>query len=99
MAAVQDGSAEAFATFYARHKPGVLSFTRHILGNREDAEDAVQNTFMAACRHVQDEGPPAHPSAWLYTVARNRILPMLGARRESPSDPVEQAPVGLAEEV
>src|SRR5207245_293706 len=65
MTAAQEGSAEAFASFYGRHKPGVLSFCRHILGNREDAEDAVQHTFMAAYRHVQSDGPPAHPRAWL----------------------------------
>ena len=99
MAATRDGSDEAFEAFYTRHKPGVLSFCRHILGNREDAEDAVQHTFVATYRHVEAEGPPAHPSAWLYRVARNRCLTMIRARHESPQEWVDPATAGLAEEV
>lgn len=99
VSAVRDGYDEAFEVFYNRYQGEVLSFCRHMLGSREDAEDAVQQTFLATYRQVHASSPPRHPRAWLYTVARNRCLTTLRARRETSSDAVEPSTEGLAEEV
>jgi RNA polymerase sigma factor (sigma-70 family) len=84
---VRDGDAAAFEVLYDRYSAGILGFCRHMLGSTPDAEDAVQHTFIAAHgdieRHDQRE---LHVKAWLYTIARNRCLSMLRARREQPSD-------------
>jgi RNA polymerase sigma-70 factor (ECF subfamily) len=40
----------------------------------ELVEDAVQSAFMAALTAWTDQSAPADPSAWLYTVACNRLL-------------------------
>ena len=99
VSAIGDGYDEAFEVFYARYHADVLSFCRHMLGSREDAEDAAQQTFLAAYRQAHAAAPPRHPRAWLYTVARNRCVTTLRAQRETSSDTLEPATEGLAEEV
>jgi len=99
VSAIHDGYDEAFEVFYSRYHADVLSFCRHMLGRREDAEDAVQQTFLATYRQVHASSPPRHPRAWLYKVARNRCLTTLRARRESPAEALEPSSEGLAEEV
>lgn len=97
---IADGDAEAFAAFYERHHRGLLSFCRHTLGSREEAEDVVQHTFLAAYRQLGErERTLEAPRAWLYTVARNGCLSLLRARRESGRESAEPATAGLADEV
>src|SRR4051794_5837751 len=58
-----------------------------MLGSLVDAEDAVQHTFIAAHSDIQrHDRRELHVKAWLYTIARNRCLSMLRARREHPSE-------------
>ena len=99
VSAIQDGHDEAFEVFYDRYQAGVLSFCRHMLGSQEDAEDAAQQTFLATYKQAHAGSPPTHPRAWLYTVARNRCLTTLRARRETSTDTLEPTTEGLAEEV
>jgi RNA polymerase sigma factor (sigma-70 family) len=79
---LRDGSEPAFEALYARHHRGVLSFCRHMLGSAEEAEDAVQHTFLAAYRDIAVSSKKIHLRPWLYAIARNRCLTVLRARRE-----------------
>ena len=98
---VRGGDEIAFEVLYERHVPGVLSFCRHMLGSREEGEDAVQQAFTSAHRALVD-GPDRDLNfkPWIYTVARNRCISILRTRRP---DTVELHDVpstaGLAEEV
>ena len=84
---VRKGEVAAFEVLYERYSGGILGFCRHMLGNPADAEDAVQHTFIAAHADIQrHDRRDLHVKAWLYTIARNRCLSMLRARREQPSD-------------
>jgi len=84
---VRHGSAAAFELLYDRHSGGILAFCRHMLRSADDAEDAVQHTFIAAHADIGRRGArDLHVKAWLYTIARNRCLSMLRARREIPTD-------------
>jgi RNA polymerase sigma factor (sigma-70 family) len=97
---VRLGHEPAFEQIYDRHHRGILSFARHMLGSRDEAEDAVQHTFIAAYRDLRASDKPIHLKAWLYTIARNRCLSMLRARREQVSiDDVEPSTDGLAAQV
>ena len=60
---VRAGSEPAFAVLYERHHRGILSFCRHMLGSREEAEDAVQQTFANAYRDLLRERPRASTSS------------------------------------
>jgi RNA polymerase sigma factor (sigma-70 family) len=48
-----------------------------VTGDFATAEDLVQDAVMTALRRWPDEGIPARPDAWLFTVARNRGLDAL----------------------
>src|SRR5438552_4185990 len=89
VAQVRRGSEAAFEAVYDRHHRGVLAFCRHMLGSAEEAEDAVQHTFLAAYRDLSGSDKPIALRAWLYAIARNRCLTVLRARRERP---LEDAP-------
>lgn len=83
VASVRGGSEAAFEALYDRHLHGILGFCRHMLGSAEEAEDAVQHTFMAAYRDLVGSQKPVQLRPWLYTIARNRCFTMLRGRRES----------------
>jgi len=83
VARVRRGDKSAFEALHARHQPAVLAFCRHLTGNVEDAEDAVQHTFLAAYRRIVDSPDALELRPWLFAVARNRSLSLLRTRRES----------------
>jgi RNA polymerase sigma factor (sigma-70 family) len=100
VAQIQRGSDAAFEVAFERHGPGILAFCRHMLGSREEAEDAVQHTFAAAYRDLQRGGDREIAlKPWLFTIARNRCLSVLRARHEVPQDHTEVATAGLTEQV
>jgi RNA polymerase sigma factor (sigma-70 family) len=76
------GDVAAFEALYERHHRALLSFSRHMLGRAHDAEDVVQHTFLEADRAFRGGKQPKAVRAWLYTVARNRCISLLRARRE-----------------
>jgi RNA polymerase sigma factor (sigma-70 family) len=82
VARVRAGDDAAFEGIYDRYHRGLLAFCRHMLGSREEAEDAVQHSFLAAYRNLRAGDHEIRLKAWLYTIARNRCLSMLRARRE-----------------
>ena len=78
---MRDGDARAFELLYEHHPRPILSFCRHLTGRLEDAEDAVQHTFLSAYREITDSADELDLKPWLYTVARNRCLSLLRSRR------------------
>jgi RNA polymerase sigma-70 factor (ECF subfamily) len=60
-----------------RHEAGkITSVMAKIFGfsRLEEAEDIVQDTFIAAYETWKLKGIPENPTAWLYKVARNKFL-------------------------
>jgi RNA polymerase sigma factor (sigma-70 family) len=97
---IRRGNEAAFEVAFERHGAGILAFCRHMLGSREEAEDAVQHTFAAAYKDLQgDGGRRIALKAWLYTIARNRCLSVLRARREHASELHELPTDGLGDQV
>jgi len=72
----------AFEALYDRYHRNLLAFCRHMVGSREEAEDVLQHTFLAAYRSLPD-GDGGQIKPWLYAVARNRCLSVLRARRDA----------------
>jgi RNA polymerase sigma factor (sigma-70 family) len=93
------GDDVAFEVLYERHAPSILSFCRHMLSDAEEAEDAVQQTFLSAHRDLLQDERQIRVKPWLYTIARNRCVSILRMRRDQTErDPVV-ATTGLGEEV
>ncbi len=103
VAGVRAGDPAAFEEIYDLYARGILAFCVHMLGNREAAEDALQLTFVAAYRALQGGDSSIALRPWLYTIARNRCLSELRARREAVGvlQLVSDTPVieGLADQV
>jgi RNA polymerase sigma factor (sigma-70 family) len=59
---------------------------RHLLRDWEDAEDALQHTFLAAYNDIVSTDKQVNLRAWLFRIARNRCYSMLRARREQAAD-------------
>ena len=83
--------AAATEGLYERHAAKILGYCVHQLGSREEAEDAVQTTFMNAFRALGRGVVPEAESAWLFKIAENVCLSRRRSswrrgRIESPSD-------------
>src|SRR5919199_2973896 len=62
------GNDAAFEVIYDRHHRGILAFCRHMLGSHEEAEDAVQHTFISAHDSLLRSDRPIQLKPWLYTI-------------------------------
>jgi RNA polymerase sigma factor (sigma-70 family) len=82
VARVRTGDEAAFEAIYDRYHVSLLAFCRHMLGTREEAEDALQHVFVAAYRALRADDTEVCLRPWLYTIARNRCLSVLRARRD-----------------
>src|SRR4051812_10356611 len=100
-ARVGAGDEAAFAALYDRHHRPLLSFCRHMLGNAQDGEDALQQTFVRAHAALVAGQVPDALRPWLFAIARNRCKTMLAARRDAyvPIEQVEPSYDGLADDV
>lgn len=64
-------AASLFEAILAEHGPALSNFAMHLTGDRQQAEDVVQETLLRAWRHPQAlDGTRGSPRAWLFTVAR-----------------------------
>jgi RNA polymerase sigma-70 factor, ECF subfamily len=77
---------DEFEIIVAQYQPKLHGFVRRFAGNREDAEEIVQDTFMRAYRALsamsRKERRGLHLRAWLYTIARNTALNFI--RKKTP---------------
>lgn len=62
-----------FDLLYRQQAPRMIQVARRVLGNRETAEDIVQNVFLIALAHEKELQQMEKPNAWLYRVLRNQI--------------------------
>jgi RNA polymerase sigma factor (sigma-70 family) len=74
IALTRRGQHAAFETLFSRYHSRLLSFCRHMLGSREDAEDVLQEVFAAAFNAVLADQRAINVRPWLYRIARNRSL-------------------------
>src|SRR5215469_10929669 len=100
VALVRAGEAVAFEVLYDRHALKLLSFCRHMLGSRQDGEDALQRTFASAYRALLLDEREIELRPWLFAIARNECLTILRQRRPtSELDDTEPATEGLSSRV
>lgn len=65
------GRAELLQEIISAHVPALYRAAYHLVGNREDAQDLVQETFLRAWRSLDRFAPSSNPRAWLYKILMN----------------------------
>ena len=88
------GDEEAFRRVVEPFRRELLVHCYRILGSRQDAEDALQETLLAAWRGLSSFQERASLRTWLYRVATSRCLNALRAASRQPQmeSPMEQPP-------
>ena len=77
----RNGDQRAFAELVGMHKNRVWAVCLNIAGNRQDAEDAVQDTLIAAWQNLDKFRGEARFSTWLHRVAANAALALVRKRK------------------
>ncbi|HYD54225.1 MAG TPA: RNA polymerase sigma factor [Gemmatimonadaceae bacterium] len=79
------GDESAFTALVDRHAPVCLRYAARMLGNREDAEDATQETLLRAFRSLHAYHTERPFRTWLMTILVNRCrsAALLRGRREA----------------
>lgn len=82
---VRAGNVEAYAVLVRRYRERYGRFAMHMLGDRDDAEDAMQDAFVRAYESLGRLQQPERFGAWLLSILANRCRTRRGrrARREA----------------
>jgi RNA polymerase sigma-70 factor (ECF subfamily) len=79
-----DGDEQAFSELVARYQGRLLNFVYRTIGDRERAEDLVQEAFIRVYRHLHRFDPTKKFSTWIYTIASNLAKNELRNRSRNP---------------
>jgi len=74
-----DGDRESFRYLVERYQNQAVGHATAVLGNREDAKDAVQEAFVDAFRALDRFDASRRFYPWFYVLLRNRCFKMLAA--------------------
>jgi RNA polymerase sigma-70 factor, ECF subfamily len=82
---VLSGDKRAFETLVRRHERRVFRVTLAILGNAQDAEEAMQDAFVKAYRHLEQFRGDSRFTTWLTRIAVNEALQKRASRKTAVS--------------
>ena len=80
--ALRNGDRAEFAKMVDAYSAPIYRLGLHMLGNEQDAEDVLQNTFISALTHLPSFEGRSSVLTWLYRIAVNEALMIL--RRGKP---------------
>jgi RNA polymerase sigma-70 factor (ECF subfamily) len=83
------GDAAAFEGLVARHQDRVYRLARRLTGDRADAEEVVQDTFLRVHRRLGTFRGEALFSTWLYRIATNSALMLRRRQARRRTEPLE----------
>lgn len=94
LAAARDGNEKAFEALAVQHRTMLWSVCLRITGNTYDAEDALQDTLLAAWRNIGKFRGESGFGTWIYRIASNASMSIVRSRRGT----VLEIPENLATE-
>ncbi len=83
------GDETAFERLVRTHTPRLLAVARRLLGNEEDARDAVQDAYVSAFGAIGRFKGKSKLATWLHRILVNAALLKLRARRRSKEQSIE----------
>src|SRR3970282_1911220 len=78
------GDSQAFGSLVDRYQTRLLNFLSRTIGDRERAEDLVQEVFIRVHRHLHRFDQSKKFSTWIYTIASNLAKNELRNRSRNP---------------
>jgi RNA polymerase sigma-70 factor (ECF subfamily) len=81
LAEVASGNIDAYGRIVSRYRGRLFNFVLRFVGDRETAEDIVQETFLRAFRKRKEYRAIANFSTWLFTIAGNLAKSELRRRK------------------
>ena len=78
------GEKRAFGELVERYQDRLISFVYRTIGDRDRAEDLVQETFVRVYRHLHRFDQSRKFSTWIYTIAGNLAKNELRNRSRNP---------------
>ncbi len=92
LASVARGDRKAFHDVYQRTSAKLYGICCRILGEGQDAEDALQEAYVNVWRRAERfDASRASPITWLAAIARNTAIDRLRARGNRSTAPIEEA--------
>lgn len=92
------GDPRAFEAIYQRYQQDLYRFCLAMVGNRQDAQDALQNTMVKVLRALPGEKREIQLKPWLYRIARNESVETLRKRHDNAElEPHQAVAVGVTE--
>ena len=85
----QEGDVRAFEALARRHQATLYRLAARVMGDRAEAEDALQEALLDAWRRIDRFRGDSAFSTWMYRVVTNRCIAMLRKRRPVPVDAVD----------
>jgi RNA polymerase sigma-70 factor (ECF subfamily) len=89
IARLKAGDGDAYEEAVRLYSGRLLAVTRRILGNDEEARDALQDTFLSAFRSIARFEGDARLSTWLHRIAVNAALMKVRSRKRKPERSIE----------
>ena len=81
VALAQGGDNAAFALLIERHRRGIYAFAYRFLGDEQDTDDAVQETFARAYSRLCTYTPDGRFGSWILAICAHWCIDTLRARR------------------
>lgn len=75
------GDPAEFARLVDEYSSAIYRLGLRMLGNPQDAEDVLQNTFLNALTHIQNFEGRSSLATWLYRIAANEALMLLRKKK------------------
>jgi RNA polymerase sigma-70 factor (ECF subfamily) len=90
VAALRAGDEDAYEKVVRLYTPRLLATARRIVGNEEDARDAVQEGFLSAYKGLSGFGGQSRLSTWLHRIVVNAALMRLRGKQRKPERPISE---------
>ncbi|SDU76863.1 RNA polymerase sigma factor [Jiangella alkaliphila] len=91
------GDRRAFVVVVERHGPAMFRFARRVLLDDGDAEDAVQDAFVAAWQHLSGFRGDSALRTWLFRLTLNKAHNIRRKNRPEPQEPIDTSAPATAD--
>ena len=90
LARLRNGDEEAYEELVCKYIGRILSVVRRLVGHEEDANDAVQEAFLAAFKAIDRFDGKSRLGTWLHRIAVNAALMKLRSKRSRREQSIEE---------